>query len=357
LHLELEFSLNQSDSHQSSIDFTFPFPESITTQLNSTFTLNQPQSFNESSLSQESDFILPLWTAKPNYFDQQNIDFGLNQIEYSSQKSPVNINLPSISYTSRNLANINKGASNLAYDSSNDSLSIYTKNQTHGLFLEFPSLPHNYGYIIAVKSQYLSGLPLRLSFKNAVTQFNLFEDELSRQTTPSWDYFLIPPSDDGYGFQLELNAVSYAGILSLSQVHRLALIPIPYQYLSHINTGKPIPASSTISPVFESKFNHTFFSITLPPSLPASSYLTLPQSFSKGWLAFYFGGLRPVFLRNHILVNNWANGWEIQNIRTDGSQPIPPIFILFWPQLLEFIGLSIIPFIFFLILKNFSDSR
>jgi len=50
------------------------------------------------------------------------------------------------------------------------------------------------------------------------------------------------------------------------------------------------------------------------------------------------------------LINNWANGWKIESQKTNLSNKA--IYLVFWPQVLEFIGLILIPFSFFFILKK-----
>ena len=61
--------------------------------------------------------------------------------------------------------------------------------------------------------------------------------------------------------------------------------------------------------------------------------LILSQSYDSGWIALQNGKL----LTRHVLVNNWANGWEINPGTTS------TIYILFWPQLLEFLGFALLP--------------
>jgi len=56
----------------------------------------------------------------------------------------------------------------------------------------------------------------------------------------------------------------------------------------------------------------------------------LPQSFEKGWLAVVWEGGRPKLLK-HIMINNWANGWELEY---EGQKP----WVFFWPQGLEYLG-------------------
>ena len=76
-------------------------------------------------------------------------------------------------------------------------------------------------------------------------------------------------------------------------------------------------------------------------------------------------------LTDHVLVNNWANGWSFDSvygersrttqdklITTNHSQPTTPttIYIVFWPQILEFLGFALVPLPFLWILRKKSHS-
>ena len=43
-------------------------------------------------------------------------------------------------------------------------------------------------------------------------------------------------------------------------------------------------------------------------------------------------------LKDHILINNWANGFVLDNTTSDDAT----IVIIFWPQYLEFIGFGLL---------------
>jgi hypothetical protein len=213
-------------------------------------------------------------------------------------------------------------------------------NNTQGTNIPLESLLHNSGYIIGIKSKYFSGIPLRLCFKNLTTSLCAVEDETSKNPDSRWDYFLIPPQDNFLGYNLELNLISYGFQKSQSQLDAVSILPIDYWGLSQISTTPYNPRKSSSTPVsYQPIFpNNSLIKISLP-SHPSDSYLLLNQSFSKDWLAFYFVKNKIVFLNNHLLLNNWANGWSIENLENK------TIYILFWPQLLEFLGFFLLVFL------------
>ena len=71
--------------------------------------------------------------------------------------------------------------------------------------------------------------------------------------------------------------------------------------------------------------------------------IILFQSYDPGWIAFSNGKLL-----NHVLINNWANGWQINN-ETMKQSNNEIICIIFWPQYLEFLGFELLIIVFILI--------
>ena len=120
--------------------------------------------------------------------------------------------------------------------------------------------------------------------------------------------------------------------------------------------------------------------------------LYLSQGYDTGWKAYaisnyelrppkadppmaeitnFFSKFFPFFfgkeLKDHVLVNNWANGWKISNrlsVIGDRSQKEPTtndrllITVIFWPQYLEIAGFMILflTFIFIIVTRwRYSD--
>jgi hypothetical protein len=129
------------------------------------------------------------------------------------------------------------------------------------------------------------------------------------------------------------------------------------------------------------KSNYYTYGVKLD-KIPEDSTLLLYQNYHPGWKAYEINSkdqkskIKKLFpfifgreLRDHVLVNNWANGWKISQSQLNQSKPvgnskltdsnrISPIstdshvVILFWPQYLEYLGffmliitfLSILPY-------------
>ncbi len=233
--------------------------------------------------------------------------------------------------------------------STQDYISFFSFNSTNGIQINLPQMEHSTAYIIGFKSKYIKGIPLRFCLFNYYSNLCSFEDELSKNSEFRWDYFFIPPMDSFSGYDLRLNSISYNFRPNDSQVSDINMFSVDF---SQINTPS-LYSQTRVTPTNAANYqviwpNNSLVKIN---QLTPSSHLLFFQSYSPGWLAFYFDNLKPVFLKDHVLVNNWANGWSI-------PPSSPPIYILFWPQLLEFAGFAIISItvVLILILHPFAKS-
>jgi len=197
-------------------------------------------------------------------------------------------------------------------------------NNTTGGNVYLENLPHSLGYIIGIKAKNLKNLPLRLCFKNLYTNLCSLEEGLKEKKDSSWNYFLVPPTDENFGYNLILSNISHGDIKTINQLEKVVIIPIPYNFLNNIY-------------------------LALPEKRRGKNFFILKQSFNEGWLAFYFDGLKPIFLKNHVLINNWANGWEIDQLRIKNEEL--RIYLVFWPQILEFFGFGLLGITFLRSLK------
>jgi hypothetical protein len=63
--------------------------------------------------------------------------------------------------------------------------------------------------------------------------------------------------------------------------------------------------------------------------------LELGQGFEKGWIGFTIKDYR-LKIMEHTKVDSWANGWLVGD--TTISNPNSTIYIVYWPQVLEWGG-------------------
>ena len=191
-------------------------------------------------------------------------------------------------------------------------------------YFELPNLFHQQGYLLLIESKNLSGLPLRICLSNYVTHRCDLYTELGSWKNFEKEIFVIPPEGpEGSGYDLHFNNYSIGKLPTVNQLKSIEIIPFPYNWLKEIKIINP-----------ESKGNF-------------NSVLVFTQAYEKNWLALAF---QPPFffkkLSHHVLVDNWANGW-IVNQSPIVNNP-SSIKLIFLPQLLEYLGLgaSIIFFVF-----------
>lgn len=258
-----------------------------------------------------------------------------------------------------------------------------------------PDLPHNIGYLITVKARNKEGKSLLFWLENLNTRKADIETYLPKNPKSSFDpelrtegqipdskfYFIQPPmEDDGVGYSLHFDNISIGNEKTVNDLGKITVNPIPYEFLTQTSLEPivpsvlyrrlraiPIDLSRTENFQFEIEVKHPNPSIYQVNKLPSyqvnkSSILVLSQAYHNGWNAYIPNSrfqilnsqfLLPLFgkkIENHVLVDNWANGWVLDKDR-DGE-----IVIIFWPQYLEYLGFFLL-FAYFLsffrgILKN-----
>lgn len=296
------------------ITFIFPFPTETLLSINTQFFLNPAINININD--KKFNYTLPLtkeiylgqvniFTQSPNYLNNQLIDFNFNDQNSVYTKE--------IKFDSH--------STNFYPHQTFESL-----NKTDNYKINLDDLPHSFGYIIAFKSKFYSGIPLRLCLENSYSFLCAIEDQLSKNSDLLWDYLVVPPTGNNFGYKLNISNISYGYTLSKSTLDQIAIIPIPFHLLS------------------QSKIDH----IQTDPV----KYVVLNEAFNKNWLAYYYKGIKPVFLKNHVLYNNWANAWQLPGDFLKSEKLASNIHIIFWPQILQYLGLIITASTLIFILKK-----
>jgi hypothetical protein len=218
----------------------------------------------------------------------------------------------------------NKSTTFTKNNSANSKFYVSLPGDTSSLTVyNFPEAQLNQDYLVEVNYHYISGLPIEISAVSDNTRNKYFDTKLEKSLTDTTSWFIIPAheiDDFQRGLNIILNSPKINSVSSSNQVNFVRLYPFNLKNLinQELVNGQSVE----------------------------NNYIFYPQTFSSGWLAFYFDGLKPVFLKNHVLANNWANAWELP-ANVDQSQ----INIIFWPQILEFLGIGLTIFTLIWILK------
>lgn len=213
----------------------------------------------------------------------------------------------------------------------NSQYNISLPNQDSSLTVyNFPQAQLNQDYLVEVNYQYTSGLPLEISAVSQNSYHKYFDTKLEKSSKNTTSWLIIPAhqTDDFQpGLNIIINNPKIGIISSINQINYINLYPFDLKNLvNQKNINLPTPDNS--------------------------NYLFYPESFSTGWLAFYFDGLKPVFLKNHVLANNWSNAWQLPDDFLKSEKLTSDIHIFFWPQLFQYLGIIITALTLIFVLKK-----
>lgn len=222
--------------------------------------------------------------------------------------------------------------------------------------IPLPELSHRIGYIVGIESRNREGNTLRFWIENITEKRSDQQMFLKKQVSFGWEYFVIPPmAEDGVGYVLHFDNVSIGKQQSTNDLSQVVIYPIPYSFLTGLKiVNQAAQASSVRNDVIVSvahPFSYRYNVSLQRDKLSSSSVVALYQTYNHSWNAYVVDGwLSRTFpmifgreLKEHVLVNNWANGWMIdpQLLAQDGAQVT--IAIVFWPQLLQYLGFALLP--------------
>lgn len=224
---------------------------------------------------------------------------------------------------------------------------LQSQAQQHLFVLNFPSASLSRSYLVKIDHRHISGLPLEVSIvsENIQNKYALTILPKNQDWQTSW--FVLPArqgDDFDSGINIIFNNKSVNSQVTQNDVKSVSLYPFPYFPLLRQN-NLPSNISKPVRTYLDFQ-NHLYYYQIEIPKIENDQYLVLPQSFDQGWLGFYFSDNKIHFLKNHTLVNNWANAWQLDNLHNQ------TIYLLFWPQILQFLGLGLLIGTIFWIVKQ-----
>lgn len=252
-------------------------------------------------------------------------------------------------------------------------------------FLDYPDLLYNKAYVLRVAGVNEDGRSLKIYLYNQTSKKMDLEELLPVGKFDEM-YFIYPKSVEGAGYSLNFETRSYGKISSANLVSKVEIYEVDYNFLANVYTKNPNPETFKNDLKINNvrKYGTDIYKIDVhlpalatPEALQAGGggLIQLGQGYDQGWKAFPTTNLQfsilnfqsiinvPIFNSElkHEKVNGWANGWFLEGTRqqalgnsSESSSsayslvPSASVFIVFWPQLLEWGGalLGIISFIF-----------
>ncbi len=201
-------------------------------------------------------------------------------------------------------------------------------------------LNHSAGYLFKLDANNLRSIP----FVFAIQADSLGRSPLETYLSEGVNYQILPSTENfNQGYTLYLSTDSYGKEINDNFLKKAEVFAWPYNFLNnlYLQSSTENSAKAVLSTCdFEvQKKALWFYQINLVDGC-RGNYLKLSQAYDQGWLAFRDGKILE-----HGKINNWANAWILNNQESDSS-----IYIFFWPQLLEYLGLAML-FTCFLRLK------
>ena len=258
-------------------------------------------------------------------------------------------------------------------ESENTAFSLTSVNSSNCIKSKIDSVDLSYGYLLKVR--YVADLQRGwlINIYNNTTKKVVLELYLKNNGKRNTDYIILPPQNKhDLGYDIYFNNKSEGVEKITNTLELVELYQIPYLEMKQITIqNRNISQSTILKP---QAVNHTYpflFYIYLKSNIKDST-LILHQGFDKGWKAYAMScstkhlvcsiqNWIPFFfgqeLKDHVLVNNWANGWKLDSIanisnqQTD-NQELKSIAIVFWPQYLQYLGFLILIFAVIFLLFN-----
>jgi hypothetical protein len=346
------FAVNPSKPQSVGTSFLSLKQENIITASDSKFKVLQTKTINPSDIISAigiNNRTIKLSGVKANSFIEVKIP-KINDGYESFEKSPSKDLISHV----KNCDNFNNGPV-LASITSGNMLELTSQNSTACISFYIPTVIHNEGYALFVVSQNKLGRGLHTwvlneNEKNAPIDTYLDED---KNTISS---FIIPPAEDfGRAYSLHFDNISITNDKTINDLGNVSLYAIPYNFLTSIKISdeKIVVNTPSNQSLYVNHPNEAYYEV----NGITKNTLVLSQSYDKGWHAYalksenilnrlfpFIGGNE---LENHVLINNWENGWVLDSKFDKDNR----IIIVYLPQYLEFIGFMAVFIVIILMLR------
>ncbi len=198
----------------------------------------------------------------------------------------------------------------------------------------YPQLSHAVGYLITVEAKNIVGKPGLFWIENLNSRRADLETYLPKGSGTY--YFIQPPMEpDGLGYSFHFDSTSIGKETSINELGKITVTPIDYWGLVTRHSSLVTGTKNYLSDFQVEHPNPAFYRVDLG-TVSKDTTLLLSQSFEAGWVAYAVNSKQQISkVEQHVLVNNWENGWKLT-----GNEKI--VYIFFWPQLLEFAGFGIL---------------
>ncbi len=224
------------------------------------------------------------------------------------------------------------------------SIIIDTRNGAAGcISYDLKTIDQRYGYLAAISNKNIEGQRLFFYVIDQTKSQPYVEDRL---TSDIHYYVLANRYTEGVGYSFSFQSNSLKTVPSVNTLERLAVYIIPYDIIKNVSLSNKnaVVKVGRSMPLQAQKINYYTYKAVLPKNASAEM-LTLAQSYNSGWKAYVvpdtsaistlFPFLKGKELPDHVLINNWKNGWNIKNTQET-------LVVMFVPQYLQFAGFALL---------------
>ncbi len=214
-----------------------------------------------------------------------------------------------------------------------------------GITCDFYTFPNTFGtqdYLFQLSSENTFGKELQLFFSDSASKRTYLEEIQNGSANTSVYSILSDRQRDALSLTVQSN--SYSSEQTMNILNDFAFSPFPstwatHIYLENLQHATPIEAATVIHAVRHTNF---WYEVNIRKNAEKSSVVSLDQSYDNGWIAF--NANKPFQLLQHVTFDGWANAWIIgpnNDITTQPLTHLTTIYILYWPQVLEFAGFGL----------------
>jgi len=218
-----------------------------------------------------------------------------------------------------------------------------------------PSLSHEIGYLVDVAAENIEGFPLHFWILNSNQQVAVLDTYLEKDKK-NFSYVIAPTDQFGKGYSVHFDSVSIGNNKTSNNLKGIKIYPLPYSFIENISIDAPFESGRNTLTFDSQHPNESLYVIeNIKAENNLEATLILSQSYHAQWKAYSIDSNRlnllskifPFFagdeLKSHVVVNNWENGWVINE---PDSLSGKSIIIVFLPQYLEYLGFLILIILF-----------
>lgn len=225
--------------------------------------------------------------------------------------------------------------------------------------IPFESLSHTSSYLVVVKSQNIEGLPLTFCITNYSSRRCDIFAKLSSTTGENVDIFYLPSTDNGVGYDVNIENRSVKKSPSVNRLYSVQFIPIHDELVASVLTGNLTTKEyagkienarrlSTSTLLVETNNNPTLIQLSYGYHKGFNAYKVACNGNIDCLIQTFLAPITKTPLP-HGKGSSWNNVWEY--IPTGNANE--KVMIIFMPQYLQYIGMGLLGIPLFYLLLPF----